>query len=222
MCTPTVSTQAWAMQGSPWVEKIHQWDSSNKLKELPCCSPECCQLIWERCSGFFLSAHGCHQVAWLEGCLCYVYHCWWWRAYNSEKGADQLVALEWMWSVQKLLQLDYNQYMGGVDLADQFICYYSVGRKNMKWLRKIVWRLHNHAIVNATVIYWANMSTSVSKQLTNLQYRLNLVHALTQPLLASCLGHGPTPSSNEQRLIGKHLPYLAEVRRLYVLYSTQL
>ena len=41
---------------------------------------------------------------------------------------------------------DYNHFMGGVDLADQFMCYYSVGRKNMKWWRKIVWRLHDHPL----------------------------------------------------------------------------
>lgn len=117
-----------------------------------------------------------------------------------------------MWSVQKLLQI-ITSFTGGVDLADQYICYYSVGRKNMKWWRKIVWRLHDHAIVNATVIYRANMSTSLSKPLTNLEYRLSLVHALTQPLLASRLGPGRTPSSKESRLTGKHFPYHSEVRR---------
>ena len=108
---------------------------------------------------------------------------------------------------------DYNQFMGGVDLANQFICYYSVGRKNMKWWRKIVWRLHDHATVNATVIYRANMSTSLSKPLTNRQYHLSLVHGLTQPLLASHLGPCCTLSSNEQRLIGKLFPYTSVVRR---------
>ena len=28
--------------------------------------------------------------------------------------------------------VDYNQHMGGVDLADQAMCYYSVGRKSLK------------------------------------------------------------------------------------------
>ena len=79
---------------------------------------------------------------------------------------------------------DYNQFMGGVDLADQYICYHSIGWKDMKWWREIVWRLHDHAIVNATAIYRANMSTSHSKPLTILEYCLSLVHALTQPFLA--------------------------------------
>ena len=47
---------------------------------------------------------------------------------------------------------DYNKYMGGVDLADKCMCYYSVGRKNMKWWCKIVWHLHNHAINNVCII----------------------------------------------------------------------
>ena len=106
---------------------------------------------------------------------------------------------------------DYNQFMGGVDLADQYICYYSVGRKNMKWWRKIVWRLHDHAIVNATVVYRANMSTSLSKPLTSLEFRLSLVHALTQPLLATRLGPGRTPSTQETRLMGKYFPYHSEL-----------
>ena len=71
--------------------------------------------------------------------------------------------------------------MGGVDLADQMMCYYSVGRKNMKWWRKVLWRLHDHAITNAYVIYKQNNSNA--KSLTNLQFRLKLAEALTEPLM---------------------------------------
>ena len=78
---------------------------------------------------------------------------------------------------------DYNQFMGGVDLADQHMCYYLVGRKNMKWWRKSVWRMHVQCILNAYVIYKANNSTSLSTLYTNLQFRMRLVQALTEPLL---------------------------------------
>lgn len=108
---------------------------------------------------------------------------------------------------------DYNQFMGGVDLADQFVCYYSVGRKNMKWWRKIVWRLHDHAICNAHVIYKANTATSLSKSFTNYQFRLKLIHALTEPLLEIGRGPGRTPVTTHQRLVGKHFAYLSDVRK---------
>ena len=108
---------------------------------------------------------------------------------------------------------DYNQFMGGVDLADQFICYYSVGRKNMKWWRKVVWRLHDHAICNAHVIYKANNSTSLSKSFTNYQFRLKLIEALTEPLLEVGRGSGHTPVTTDKRLVGKHFLHHSAVRK---------
>lgn len=105
---------------------------------------------------------------------------------------------------------DYNKHMGGVDLADQSMCYYSVGRKNMKWWRKIVWRLHDHAINNAYVIYREN---SPSKLLTNLQFRLKLAHSMTEPLVGSRVIPTRAPVSEDKRLMGKHFPYRTGKRR---------
>ena len=42
---------------------------------------------------------------------------------------------------------------------------------------------------------------------------LSIVHAIMQPLLASRLGPGCTPSLKESRLIWKYFPYHSEVRR---------
>ena len=44
--------------------------------------------------------------------------------------------------------VDYNKYMGGVDLADLAMFYYSVGRKTLKWWRRIFWRMHDQAVTN--------------------------------------------------------------------------
>lgn len=46
-----------------------------------------------------------------------------------------------------------SAFMGGVDLADQVMCYYSVGRKTMKWWRRVFWRMYDHAITNACYLF---------------------------------------------------------------------
>ena len=53
--------------------------------------------------------------------------------------------------------LDYNQNMGGVDLADQHLSYYSLGtRRTLKWSKKVFWRLIDISIINSWIIYKTN------------------------------------------------------------------
>ena len=77
----------------------------------------------------------------------------------------------------------------------------------------MVWRLHDHAICNAHVIYKANNSTSLSKSFTNYQFRLKLIEALTEPLLEVGRGPGRTPVTTDKRLAGKHFLHHSAVRK---------
>ena len=45
--------------------------------------------------------------------------------------------------------------MKGVDRADQYLSYYSVLRKTVKWLKKVVLCLLNCALINAFFVYRA-------------------------------------------------------------------
>lgn len=68
---------------------------------------------------------------------------------------------------------DYNAFMGGVDLADRVMCYYSIGRKSMKWWR-VFWRMIDHMITNAYVIYVANNSNSLERIQTRVKFHLQI------------------------------------------------
>lgn len=46
---------------------------------------------------------------------------------------------------------DYNAHMGGVDLHDQLQVYYCIGRKGMKWWKRVFWRLCEIAVLNSCV-----------------------------------------------------------------------
>lgn len=51
--------------------------------------------------------------------------------------------------------IDYNKYMKGVDRADQYLSYYSLLRKTIKWPKKVVLWLINSALFNAFCLYKA-------------------------------------------------------------------
>jgi hypothetical protein len=44
--------------------------------------------------------------------------------------------------------VQYNKYMKGVDCADQYLSYYSIVRKTVKWLKKVVLFFVNCALFN--------------------------------------------------------------------------
>lgn len=48
---------------------------------------------------------------------------------------------------------EYNKYMKGVDRADQFLSYYPILRKSMKWTKKVVLYLINCGLFNAFRVY---------------------------------------------------------------------
>ena len=106
---------------------------------------------------------------------------------------------------------DYNMYMGGVDLADQYISYYSLTqRRTLKWWKKVFWRMIDISILNSWIIFRTNFPESEIH--SHRLFRIELVHELVQPLLslrASTEGStkGWRPATSEKRLVGKHFPY---------------
>ena len=47
----------------------------------------------------------------------------------------------------------YNKFKKGIDRADQYLTFYSVLRKTVKWLKKVVLYLLNCALFNAFFVY---------------------------------------------------------------------
>ena len=125
--------------------------------------------------------------------------------------------------------VDYNQHMGGVDLTDQHISYYSMsGRKTLKWWKKVLWRLLDIAIINSWIIIRTNFpDSSISSQKL---FRLKLVEEMVQPLLDTCASSTcPTylrgkgrPPTQENRLIGKHFSNINIDRKRCMVCSNKI
>ena len=117
--------------------------------------------------------------------------------------------------------IDYNNYMGGVDLTDQYLSYYSMTtRRTLKWWKKVFWRLLDITIVNSWIIFRTNYPDSPIN--SHKCFRLQLVEELVQPLLdliasPNCPPHlhsgkGRKVVSAAKRLVGKHFAYKSTSR----------
>lgn len=115
--------------------------------------------------------------------------------------------------------IDYNQNMGGVDLMDQQLSYYSLTqRRSIKWWKKVFWRLVDVTIINSWIIFRTNNPRSPID--TQFKYRVELCRQLVQPLLnlkasSNCpaslkVQRGRRPTTVTERLNGKHFIYRSE------------
>jgi len=114
---------------------------------------------------------------------------------------------------------DYNNFMGRVDVVDQHFVYYAIGRRGVKWWRRVFYRLLEMAIVNAYTVYKIN-NPEISDKATHKSFRLQLVHSLCEPLLSSRIDpedshqsfRGRKPIKGNICLHGKHFLYNSGTR----------
>ncbi|KAL0895498.1 hypothetical protein ABMA27_011608 [Loxostege sticticalis] len=79
--------------------------------------------------------------------------------------------------------LDYNKFMGGVDLKDQMLEPYLLERKRCsKWYMKLFKRLLNVSILNARTLF----QSSTQKKQDHLAFRLQLVDSILTNHLQQC------------------------------------
>ena len=113
---------------------------------------------------------------------------------------------------------DYNSFMGGVDAVDQHFVYYAIGRRGVKWWRRVFYRLLEMSIVNAYAIHKIN-NTGTQKIISHKAFRLQLAQSLCDDFLSSrgdsedsCHSIRGRKPAKYTRLSGKHFLYSSQKR----------
>ncbi|XP_053370298.1 piggyBac transposable element-derived protein 4-like [Clarias gariepinus] len=106
------------------------------------------------------------------------------------------------WSIQTLPcptpVLKYNEHMGGVDLSNQLIQYYTPQHKTMKWYQKLFLHFLDIAATNAYILHKELVSQQLCHALTHKAFMEELTAQLCGisqkiPLKRACCDHVPVP-----------------------------
>jgi hypothetical protein len=71
--------------------------------------------------------------------------------------------------------IEYNKYMGGVDLMDQYLQYYEYPHRSHKWYMPLYHRILETAIINGYILY---QKVHNDKKMTHLKFREDLIEGL--------------------------------------------
>ena len=72
--------------------------------------------------------------------------------------------------------VEYNTYMGGVDIADQLVIYYGFSHCSRKWWKRVFFHLLEVCMVNAYIMY----SSKNHKKLTHLDFVVTVSRQLIE------------------------------------------
>ena len=102
--------------------------------------------------------------------------------------------------------------MSGVDIADQLIVYYACSRRTLKWYKRIFWRMVEHVLINAYILF--KLVQKPNLRVWTQKFSMELAYQLTAALIADRIGQRRTSPSSQllTRLKGKHFVYYHEKR----------
>lgn len=132
---------------------------------------------------------------------------------------------------------EYNDTMGGVDLADQMIAPYCIPRKRLKkYYKKIFMVLLDLAMLNSYHLYKIKTEETNKHVMTQLQFRVAVIRSLLEQNLSDTLGEHsvkrgrPSNEPSPARLVSRHFPSFIPpnenkerpTRRCYVCTHTKI
>ena len=71
--------------------------------------------------------------------------------------------------------INYNKNMNGVDKCDQYLNYYSIGRKSIKWWKKVFFD-YLISVINAMVLFFHQNPDFEEKQRSHKAFRIQLIY----------------------------------------------
>ena len=111
---------------------------------------------------------------------------------------------------------DYQEFMGGVDLSDQRMAYYNVGRRSRKWWKKIFSYILEACSQNAYVLKIYGQGDKKEKKPSFLNFRLELASELIGDYRKGSKSGRPrskTPVDGRSDKNITHLPFVADDQR---------